>query len=252
MRRRTVVLLVLASAVALVCARLGLWQLSRLADRRAANALVASRLDSAVVGVERVPADTAASRFRRVAVRGTFDFAHEVVLAGRSRNGSPGVNFLTPLRLAGRDTAILVNRGWVYSPDAARVDAARWREPAAAEIVGFVNAYHDPSTGPAQLGTGRTIRRLDPAALDTLVPYPLARFHVVATSAPLDSATAPVRLAPPPLDEGSHAGYAFQWFTFAAVALGGAIVLAVHDRRRLTAAAPSPSRPAPAGSPPAR
>ena len=34
-------------------------QLARLGDRRAANALVSSRLDSAVVDVRRLPADTA-------------------------------------------------------------------------------------------------------------------------------------------------------------------------------------------------
>ena len=97
-------------------------------------------------------------------------------------------------------------------------------------ITGFVATYLDPSTGPAVLGESRTIRRLDPAALDTLVPYPLARYYVVATSAPADSATSPVRLAPPPLDEGNHASYAFQWFAFATIALGGAGVLAWQRR----------------------
>ena len=248
MRRSTIVFLAIAAVVALVCARLGVWQLSRLGERRAANALVRSRLDSATVTPDRLPADTAASRYRRVAVRGTYDFAHEVVLSGRSRNGSPGVNLLTPLRLPGRDTAILVNRGWVYSPDAAAVDAARWREPAAAEIVGFVNSFQDPTGGPAIVGTAaRTIRRLDPAAIDSLVPYPLEPYYVVVTGAPADPASAPARLAPPPLDEGNHASYAFQWFAFGTIALGGAGMVAWQGRRRPTAPRPSPTLPGRAG-----
>ena len=251
MRRGTVIFLSLASVVALVCARLGVWQLGRLGERRAANALVRARLDSAVVPAERLPVDTGAARYRRVVVRGTYDFTNEVVLGGRSRNGSPGVNLLTPLRVPGRDTAILVNRGWVYSPDASDVDATRWREPASAEVVGFVNSYHDPSPGPAVVGADRrTLRRLDPDAIDSLVPYPLARYYVVATGAAPDPAAAPVRLPPPPLDEGSHAAYAFQWFAFGAIALGGAGMLALQDRRRATGRAPSPIPPAPAGSPP--
>ena len=235
MRRSSLLFLVIAAVVALGCVRLGVWQLGRLGERRAANALVRSRLDSAAVPPERLPADTGRARYRRVVLRGRYDFAQQVVLAGRSRNGSPGVNLLTPLRIAGRDTAILVNRGWVYSPDATGVDADRWREPDAAEVEGLVNTYHDPATGPAIVGRERrTLRRLDPAALDTLVPYPLARYVVIATSPPADSATSPVRLPPPPLDEGNHASYAFQWFAFATIALGGAGVTWWQGKARRT------------------
>jgi cytochrome oxidase assembly protein ShyY1 len=37
------------------------------------------------------------------------------------------------------------------------------------------------------------------------------------------------RLEPPPLDEGPHLGYAFQWFAFATIALAGSgVVIAKH------------------------
>ena len=57
-------------------------------------------------------------------------------------------------------------------------------------------------------------------------------FYVVTTDtgAVLARDGAPARLAPPPLDEGSHLGYAFQWFSFAAIFLGGAGVLAWKQR----------------------
>ncbi len=240
MRRGTIVFLVLAAIVAAVCVRLGIWQLGRLGERRAANALVSARLDSAVVDVRALPADTALARYRRVTARGTYDFDNEIVLSGRSRAGSPGVNLLTPLRVPGSDTAVLVNRGWVYSPSARDVERERWREPAEAEITGFVATFLDPTTGATVVSEQpRTIRWLDPRTIDSLLPYPVLPFYVVATSPPAAAPGAdadapadqvPARLAPPPLDEGQHLGYAFQWFSFAAIFLGGAGVLAWKRR----------------------
>lgn len=231
MRRSTVVFLVIAAVVAAICVRLGVWQLGRLSERRAANALVSARLDSALVDVRRLPADTALARYRRVTARGTYDFEHEIVLSGRSRSGSPGVNLLTPLRIPGADTAVLVNRGWVYSPSARDVERERWREPAEAEVTGFVGTYLDPTTGATIVsGQPRTIRWLDPRTIDSLIPYPVTPYYVVATDTGGAIDSVPARLAPPPLDEGSHLSYAFQWFFFGAIALGGAIVMAWNQR----------------------
>ena len=82
-----------------------------------------------------LPRDTGGAHYRRGAPAiGRFDYEHELVLAGRTRQGSPGVELLTPVRVAGSDTAVLVNRGWVYSPDGATVDHARWREGDSARV----------------------------------------------------------------------------------------------------------------------
>jgi len=232
-RRGTIAFLVVAALVAAVCVRLGIWQLGRLGERRAANALVSARLDSAVVDVRGLPRDTALARYRRVSARGTYDFDAEIVLSGRSRAGSPGVNLLTPLRIPGSDTAVLVNRGWVYSPSARDVERERWREPAEADVVGFVATFIDPTTGVTIVsGQPRTIRWLDPRTIDSLIPYPVLPFYVVATDTgdALAREGVPARLAPPPLDEGNHLSYAFQWFSFAAIFLGGAGVLAWKQR----------------------
>lgn len=247
MRRGSLLFLALAAVAAAICVRLGFWQLGRLADRRAANHLVATRLDSAVVPLAGLPADTALARYRRVVVEGTYDPAHEIVLAGRSRNGSPGVNLLTPLRIAGSDTAVLVNRGWVYSPDARVVERERWGEPVGARVEGFVLTFLDATGGPALLEDHpRTVRWLDPVTADSLLPYPMAPYLVVATIEPDSAAASPARLAPPPLDEGQHLSYAVQWFTFATVALGGAGLVLVRGGGRAPGAAPGgPTVPPP-------
>jgi surfeit locus 1 family protein len=224
----------LAICCAAVFVRLGIWQLHRLGERRARNALVTARLDSAVVDARALPRDTALARFRRVRVSGTPDYDHELVYAARTHNGSPGVDLLTPVRIAGSDTAVLVNRGWVYAPDGATVDETRWREPDTT-FVGYAEEL--PSSGGSTYsGRPRVVARLGYSAVARALPYPVAPMFVVMLG---DSAIAPnrvARLSIPPLDEGPHFSYAMQWFAFAVVALVGAGI--VVKQARASAALP--------------
>jgi surfeit locus 1 family protein len=231
MRPRMLVFAALALAGAALFVRLGFWQLDRLGERRARNAILAAR-----IGAPPAPwSDTTAVRYRRVRLSGTPDYEREVVLVGRSRGGSPGVNLVTPFRLAGSDTAVLVNRGWVYSPDATRVDQARWREADTVTVEGYVEAFAEP--GPGDLPANqRLARRLSHSAVSARFPYPIAPAYVVA----IDSRTAarldvPARLSLPAPDDGPHLGYALQWFAFAAIAVVGAgiALTTVHHQKRL-------------------
>ncbi len=125
MQRRDLTLAAVAVLVATACVLLGRWQLNRLAQRRARNAALAARLALPPLPVGRnVTADSA--RQRRVVARGVYDFAAERTWPGRSFQGTPGVALLTPLRLAD-GSAVLVDRGWVPSPDAFHVDHALYR-----------------------------------------------------------------------------------------------------------------------------
>ena len=234
MSPRQIVAIIISVAAAALFTRLGVWQLGRLSERRDFNELVASRADSLPVALGELPADTGLTRFRRVRIEGTYDWEHQVVLTGRSRHGSPGVYLLTPLLPAGSDTAVLVYRGWVYSPDAMRVDLARWREADTASFEGFVLPYPTaPREGsPTLRGEPRSLRWLDPAAARALVPYPLAPYTVVALGDGGDPAQSPVRLEVPPLDEGSHRSYAIQWFSFAVIAVVGGGLLVRSERAR--------------------
>jgi len=190
----------LAVIVAAVCVRLGFWQLHRRVERKARNALITSRLDSAESDVTALPRDSAAARFRRVHVSGVPDYEHQLIFAARSYRGSPGVNLLTPIRIPGRDTAVIVNRGWAYAP------------------------------GASYASRPRVIARLAYDAVAKAVPYPVAPVYVVVLG---DSAIRPDRLARltiPPLDEGPHLNYAIQWFAFALIALAGAGVVIKQSR----------------------
>ena len=243
MSRRALAFLVFALVVSGGCVRLGFWQLDRLRQRRATNAMLVERLSSPPRAVRDVMRDSATAGFRRATATGTFDFANEFALAARTREGSPGVNLVTPLRLAGTDTAVLVNRGWVYAPDAMTADFARWTEPAAASVTGYLVAIGRGARGPASAATNaRVVRHLDLDSLTRRLPYPVAPFILVqtdtaATSASVTPASSnapaptPARLRFPVLDEGPHLGYAFQWFAFAFIGLVGA-AFGIHADRR--------------------
>jgi len=211
--RRDVGLCLVATAAALVCVRLGVWQLDRLGERRARHAEVrAARAQPAIAltGLG-LPADSA--RQRRILVRGVLDYTYERVWAARSYQGVPGVHLITPLRLPD-GAGVLVDRGWVPSPDARRVDRAAFREPAeTVEVAGL--AWAAP----------RARGDVDPRALAESLPYPLLPFVVQWLPPPERSSGSPVRLPAPALDDGPHLIYAVQWFSFAAIAVVGTAFL---------------------------
>ena len=88
--RRDVIAAVGAVAVAIGCVRLGVWQLDRLAQRRARNAVVRARLALPPLVVGRATSPDSA-RQRRLIARGVYDFSRERVWPGRSFDGTPGV-----------------------------------------------------------------------------------------------------------------------------------------------------------------
>ncbi len=232
MARRMILFAALALAGAALFVRLGFWQLDRLEQRRARNAILASRITAAPAAWS----DTTAVQYRRVRLAGRPDYEREIVLVGRSRRGSPGVNLVTPLRLAGSDTAVLVNRGWVYSPDGTAVDHARWREGEMLAVEGYVEAFSVP--GPGDLPANqRLARRLSHAAVSARFPYPIAAAYVVAIdTGKVARPDAPVRPGLPSPDEGPHLGYALQWFAFALIAVVGSGIAIATGRRDRTSA----------------
>jgi len=220
--------LIIPLLLATLFARLGIWQLSRLGQRRAFNSTLVSRMQAAPAPLSEIPADTSSGHYRRVRATGTYLFDHEIAWTGRTREGSPGVNILTPMRLEGRDTVVMVNRGWAYSEDASTIDFKRWHERDSATVTGYLETF--PGTDPvAATATTRVVHRLDRARIQSLVGLPVAPYLLVQTS---DSAThadsTPVRLPVPSLDEGPHKSYAIQWFSFATIAVIGGIALFVR------------------------
>lgn len=229
MSRRSIVFCTFAVLAAAVCVRLGVWQLARLHEKLRRNDSIAQQQRQAPVPLASLPRDTAAAHYRPASVAGRFDYDHELVVSGRTHQGSPGVELVTPVLRAGNDTAVLVNRGWVYSPDGGRVDRSRWRESDSGTVVGYVELFA-PDAGTTSSAVGaRIVRRVSRAEIVSKIPYPVAPYYLVVTGDTADGAH-PARRELPALDEGPHRSYAIQWFTFATFALAGAVMIVLRER----------------------
>jgi surfeit locus 1 family protein len=233
---------ILLALVIAGCVRLGFWQLARHEERRALNEHVAARLDAAPITGAAMLRDTAGLFHRTAHLAGSYDGDRSIVLPGRSYRGVPGVYLLTPLLLDGSDAAVLVNRGWVPSADAATIDVADFPVHGPVAVRGLVLPFPGSAQSLAQRESAaprdETFRRvwynLDEAALRAQYPYPLMPAMVQALpepgAAPAGRSGYPARLDPPALDQGPHLGYALQWFGFALVGLFGWIALVLRDR----------------------
>lgn len=222
-RPRTLLTLAIPFACAALFVRLGVWQLSRLHQKRAFNAILSARLAAPPADVTALPGDTAAGHYRRVVASGRMLYDRDVVYAGRSHEGSPGVDLLTPMRIDGRDTVVMVNRGWAFSPDAASITDSLWREKDSVSVAGYAETF----AGTERASTQRRVHALDRRAVQALVGLPVAPYIIVQTSDTGRHAdSVPVRLGVPALSEGPHESYAIQWFSFALVAVVGGVALA--------------------------
>jgi surfeit locus 1 family protein len=229
-----------ALLVAVVCIRLGFWQLDRLEQRRTFNAeqeaaLEQPPLELDAATIRAIREDPGAFRLRRAVARGSFLEANEVLLRGRAHQGRPGVHVVSPLVLGGQGDLLLVNRGWLPSPDAATADPRPYAVPGAHVIEGILRdvprAPEEAAPISIEMGDARvsSFRRLDYATLSDVLPGALLPLY-------LEEATVrsglPYPVPPPVLDEGPHLGYALQWFAFAAIAIVGFGVTVTVGRGR--------------------
>lgn len=211
LRAREVTFAVGAVLAAGLFVRLGVWQIDRLHQRRRYNAGVSQRraLPPLELPAPAVPVESLLQR--RVVVRGAFDYDHERPWRGRTFQDAPGVDLVTPLRLAD-GSAVFVDRGWVPSPDAFHVDQRAWREPDSATVEGLAV--------PAPRGRGD----VDPARLRDSLPFrilPIVIIEGPAAGHPAAAVPHPRRWVIPSLDDGPHLSYAIQWFSFALITLIG-------------------------------
>ena len=238
-RLRTVLVTLLALAVAVVCVRLGFWQLGRWRDKAARNDRLAAQLAAPPLPLAAGPSGTRTSGMRegRVWVEGRFDEEHQFILVSRALEGSPGVHLVTPLLPGDGGPAILVDRGFVPSPDAATAWPPAFPEPGERRVVGLVEPlarrtgdplWREQPNDSIRLWSARWI---DPDSVAAALPYAVAPALLVELPGP-DVPEAPRRRPARPVDTTIHLNYAGQWFFFALVALVGPIVFARARRRR--------------------
>lgn len=275
---RRLLMHLLVVIVVVTCVALGLWQLDRREQLEERNALAAERLAAEPrpyrelepqLDPEAPVGSDADATHRPVVVAGSFDSDHEVLLRGRALEGQPGHHVLTPLLLDSDPAsdgeapppALLVDRGWI--PYAAEASGRPAHAPPAGrvQVTGRLMPKQDPPEGflaglaPRDRPTGRlaTVARADIDRLKSQMPYALEPYWVQAEQVQAEQLNAeasagdaaagengrfPVVPPPPGPEAGPHLGYALQWFSFAAIAAVGYVLLLRRTAREQASADP--------------
>jgi surfeit locus 1 family protein len=222
--RARLLLVAFFAIAALVCARLGVWQVHRLHQRRTANTAALRARAEPPVQLDAQSTGDSSLVERHVLATGRYDHAHDVVLRNKVYQGTPGVEILTPLVFEGGRTAVLVNRGFVPAPDAMTVETDSLHEPGVVTVKGLAVAAPAGPGAPLERDGRTTWGRLDLEALGARVPYTLAPVYIRQLP---DSKLPrfPRRLEPFPIDDGPHLSYAIQWFSFAIMAVVFGVVV---------------------------
>lgn len=229
MKGRAWLFLGLAVAVAATCIRLGFWQLSRLQERRARNQEIRAGLQDERIDLVAAMRGGTVEPYRRVRARGRFDSAFQLVLTARSYQNQSGVHLVTPLRLEGVNTAVLVDRGWLPLEERSPEQLEAYAVNGTVEIEGVTLPSQSqpqiPFFPPPPTGTTNDPRTswpaLDVGAISGQIPYELLSVYVTVTEPVPAEASMPIPDPPLELSDGPHLGYAIQWFSFALIALVG-------------------------------
>ncbi len=201
------------------------------------NEAIQARLSLAPLELPRDLETVGDFTYRRAIAVGTFDPEGEVFLGSRSRGGVSGVHVVTPLRMEDTDAGLLVVRGWIADEVARNEPAGTWAVAGTVTVSGVLKpsqpepslaflADRIPSEGGLPL---RTWRVLNVEGIGGQTPYPLLEVFLEQET-PAPHPGAPLPAGELDLGEGSHFGYAIQWFAFAAIAwIGG--ILWLRSRR---------------------
>ena len=221
-------LLVLAGGA--LCIRLGIWQLDRLEQRRAFNAHVESVwMMEPLILTGQSTEDLTIMEYRTVSISGSYDFENQVALRNRHFQNEYGYHLLTPL-LLDDGVAVLVDRGWVPAEgNDSPVDWRKYDQFGQISLQGQIRlgqtkpdlgGVPDPALAPGQ----EKLEFWNLVNLERIrqqMPYPLLTIYI-QPDVDLEDAKPPIPYQPEiELNEGSHQGYALQWFTYASILLLG-------------------------------
>ena len=193
---------------------LGNWQSGRAETKRLLQARYDAALRDPPIHVGGALLDRDSALYRKLEVQGIFDDAYPILLDNGVRKAAGGSHVLPPLRIAGRATAILVNRGWVA---AGRTRKQIPSPPVPAGRVKLEGMAVDPHTRYVELAhaapQGRVWQNLDFARYARATGLTLQPVLLLQTSVQHDGLQ---RSWPrPDTGVGMHVGYAFQWYSLA-------------------------------------
>ena len=233
MRLNAFLVAVFALAMAVFIA-LGAWQLRRAEQRAASFDTFAAAGEHAALRVPIEAAQFEQYRYRWLELRGQYVSSMQILLDSMTHEGRVGYHVLTPLRLPGQESWVLVNRGWVPAdsdrrrlPEVGVNDFARGVRGQIDALprpgLTFANFAEPPAAWP-QVALFPTFGELEERLGHAIRPYQLL------LSPEADDGYVRV-WQPRAMTPERHVGYAIQWFSFAAVLAVMGVVLGLRAGR---------------------
>ena len=222
---RAAVILAATLLGGVLTANLGAWQLRRAAQKIALQDALESRAKLPTLGeaeLARTPEQAEPQHYRPVRLRGRWVPERAVFLENRQMHARVGFYVVTPLQLADRPEAVLIQRGWVPRDLRDRTLLPTVPTPTGeVEVQGFI------APPPARLyefaasGSGLIRQNLDLGAFGVESGLHLAPLSVQQSDSSGTAGDGLLREWPrPAVDVQKHYGYAFQWFALCALMTG--------------------------------
>lgn len=227
-------ILLIVSLTTLLCG-LGFWQLSRAKQKDALLEQADKGQQHVILGQEALSQTMLAKdlRYHRISLQGHFLNDYTVLLDNKTNNGATGYHVFVPLSLKD-NSVILVNQGWIP------IGASRSRLPSLPGVKGEVTiegyldfAYRNPFIHQAletdSIQWPLRVQQLDLALLQELTGKNIHQMLVVLDNNSPYAFEAQEKIVTT-ISPARHRGYAFQWFSLAAVLLVLSFTAAYHFR----------------------
>jgi surfeit locus 1 family protein len=224
--KKWIVTTILVVVAVVVMTRLGFWQLDRLEQRKAFNKQLMEQIsqDQLELNANNLDLDLTKMEYRKIVVRGRYDFSQEVALNNQVWDDQIGVRLLTPLIISGTDQAVIVDRGWIPLNAYLTGDWSEFNESGEVIVDGIIRTSESGAIfsriANPEIANGEQLRSLnlvDIPRLSEQIPYSVTPVYIQKSSTEDVSKLPYSSVVVPELSEGSHLSYAIQWFAFATI-----------------------------------
>lgn len=218
-RPRALPTLAMLGFVAITLA-MGNWQRQRAADKEAQAAQFAAAADAPPIDLAGGEVDASRLRFRMVRARGEYDAARQLFIDNKIYAGRAGYHVVAPLKLAGSERFVLVDRGWIAQ------GARRSELPSAPAPPGLLTVMGRANLPPqhylelgSERGRGPLWQNLDLGRIAEATGLDLLPV-IVEQIDPVTPGDGLVRDWPAPdLGADRNRSYMLQWYSFAALSI---------------------------------
>ncbi len=198
--------------------KLGLWQHSK-ADQK--MALQAQYDASSTHSAEAIPNDLSNPenlRYKQVEVTGEYIKQYQILLDNQVEEETAGYHVITPLKIAGKDALVLVDRGWIVASDnhadLPQIDVPTGTQKVSGQLWMPSKKFYTLSPQQTINGSWQTLwQNMDMTAYSKEVPMEV--LPVVIRMAPENPGGFVRHWIRPDDRIATHLGYAYQWFGFA-------------------------------------